>query len=136
MPFIRTCRAVTAALFLSIAGPTWAEQSIYGDVDLTGLARESWPYNSAYPEQYAMVCNVNGPDGFLTIRSGPGASFSKVRVLNRLAVVTLDISQRQGHWVRVLDAHRQVTKDGIGQTPKHLPVQGWAHDGYLCDFIH
>lgn len=136
MSFLKTSRAATAALFLCLAVPTLAEQAVYGEVDLTGLARESWPYNSAYPEQYAMVCNVNGPDGFLTIRSGPGASFPKVRALNRLAVVTLDISQRQGHWVRVLNAYRQVTKDGIGQNPKHLPVQGWAHDGYLCDFIH
>ena len=129
-------RAVLAALCLTIATPILAEQADYGEVALTGLARESWPYNQSYFIQHAMVCNVNGPDGFLTIRTGPDASFPKARALNRLATVTIDISQRSGRWVRVVDAHRNVTKDGYSQTPKQLPVQGWAHDSYLCDFIH
>lgn len=113
-----------------------AEQADYGEVNLTGLARESWPYNQAFPEQYVMVCNVNGPDGFLTIRTGPDASYPKARALNRLAIVVVDISQRQGRWVKILDAYRSVTEEGFNQSLKQLPVQGWAHDGYLCDFIH
>ncbi|MGC1495886.1 MAG: hypothetical protein WA790_08755 [Sulfitobacter sp.] len=136
MAFLKSSRAVLAALCLSLAAPVVAEQADYGEVALTGLARESWPYNQSYFIQHAMVCNVNGPDGFLTIRTGPDASFPKARALNRLAVVTVDISQRRGRWIRVVDAQRTVTKDGYSQPLKHLPVQGWAHDGYLCDFIH
>ena len=124
------------ALCLCITAPVIAEQADYGEVNLTGLARESWPYNQAFPEQYVMVCNVNGPDGFLTIRTGPDASYPKARALNRLAIVVVDISQRQGRWVKILDAYRSVTEEGFNQSLKQLPVQGWAHDGYLCDFIH
>ncbi len=124
-----------AALLICTSLPLHAEMGRYGEVYLDGLARNNWHFN-AFPEHSTMVCNVNGPDGFLTIRTGPDTSYPNARALNRLAIVTVDISQRQGHWVKVLDAHRTVTKDGVSQPIKHLPVQGWAHDGYLCDFIH
>ncbi|MEP5732299.1 MAG: hypothetical protein ABJL67_23365 [Sulfitobacter sp.] len=124
------------ALFaMFLAGAASAEYQIYGEVDLTGLARESWGLSSIALLD-AMVCNVNGPDGFLTVRSGPGTSFGKVRAFNRLAILTVDISQRRGNWVYIVDGYRTVTKDGRSQQIKNLPVQGWAHDGYLCDFIH
>ena len=42
-----------------------------------------------------MVCNVNGPDGFLSIRSGPGSDFEAVRKLKRLAIVEVDDSERR-----------------------------------------
>lgn len=134
MGFIGIYRAVVAALLLFTAAPLVAEEAVYGDVELIGLSRQNWPYATAR-EQYVMVCNVNGPDGFLTIRTGPGASYPKARALKRLATVVVDISQRQGRWVRVLEAFRGVTQDGNWQDLKSLPVQGWAHDGYLCDYI-
>lgn len=117
------------------AMPLGAEIASYGEVELTGLARESWPYNPAGPS-YAMVCNVNGPDGFLSIRSGPGTNYDIRRKLNRLAVIEVDTRQRTGRWVAVRTAYRDVTKDGFGQRYKSLHVVGWAHDAYLCDFIH
>lgn len=133
---ITMSRAVLAALFLCISAPLIAEQADYGEVALTGLARESWPYNQHVDEHYVMVCNVNGADGFLSIRTGPDASYPQARAFKRLVTVVVDITQRQGRWVRVVDAFREVTEDGYWQDLKQLPVQGWAHDGYLCDFIH
>lgn len=121
---------------LLAAPPAVAEQASYGEVELTGLARDSWTYNTGIRVQNAMVCNVNGPDGFLSIRSGPGTEFDVNRKLNRLAIVEVVLSERQGRWVQVLGASRTVTKEGVSQSTKALPVQGWAHDGYLCDFIH
>ena len=135
MRVLRNGRAALAALIICVGTTLTAENAVYGRVELTGLARESWPYNQSTPEQYVMVCNVNGPDGFLTIRTGPDTSFPKARALKRLATVVVDISRRQGHWVRVVEAFRGVTEDGVFQDLKLLPVQGWAHDGYLCDFI-
>jgi len=81
-----------------------------------------------------MVCNVNGPDGFLTIRDGPGYSYSNARALNRLANVVLNISQRQGRRVKVLDAYPRVSKDGNKQAFKRLAIQGRVDDGYFCTF--
>ena len=83
-----------------------------------------------------MVCNVNGPDGFLTVRKGPGTSYEKVRAFERLAVLRVDITQRQGRWVRVIDGSRSVRKTGESQAYRHLPVEGWVHDGYLCSFLY
>jgi hypothetical protein len=76
---------------------------------------------------------VNGPDGFLSIRSGPGSDFKTVLKLNRLAIVEVDDSERRG---RVINAYRTVSPQGHSVPLKQLPVQGWAHDGYLCSFIH
>lgn len=123
--------ALTLAL---LGGTAAAETATYGRVNLTGLARESWPYN---PEgvYLAMVCNVNGPDGFLSIRSGPGTEFEAERKLNRLAVLEVDTAQRHGHWIRVHTAYRTHTKDGWPRDYKSLHVTGWAHDAYLCDFL-
>ena len=125
-----------AAVIISAALPSAAEQTFVGEVSLEGLARESWPLNTHSYRQNGMVCNVNGPDGFLTIREGPGAEYAATRKLNRLAIVEVVPTERRGRWVRVVHAYRTVTKDGVSQNVKQLPVQGWAHDGYLCDFIH
>jgi hypothetical protein len=81
---LRCAVAVVAAL---CAAPAVAETAVYGTVDLTGLANKDWPLNPGFKTQNRMVCNVNGPDGFLTIRSGPGSDFKSVRKLNRLAIV-------------------------------------------------
>lgn len=118
-----------------VAMPAMAEDAEYGAVWLTGLARDSWPLNPL-GESSAMVCNVNGPDGYLSVRAGPGTEYEIRRNLKRLVIFTVDTRQRQGHWIRVLDAHRNTDEDGNNILFKHLPVVGWAHDGYLCDFIH
>lgn len=122
---IATAISATAAM---------AEEATYGAVDLTGLARNSWSSNPP-GESNAMVCNVNGPDGFLTVRDAPASGAAAMRKLERLAIVVVDTSDRQGHWIRVLSAHRTHTTEGQPQAFKALPVAGWAHDGYLCDFL-
>ena len=119
-------------VFGSIAN---AEYNSYGHVDLNGLARETWPLNPPGIE-YAMVCNVNGPDGFLSIRLGPGTQHKIARKLNRLATIEIDTRQRKGRWVRVNTAHRDVSKTGKSVAFKSLHVSGWAHDAYLCDFMY
>lgn len=127
-------RTAIAAAGLLMGGAALAENADYGSIELNGLARDvSWDYNAA-GEAYAMVCNVNGPDGYLSIRSGPGSNHGINRNLKRLATVTVDTSQRRGNWVRVLDAHRSFTTNGQRMDYKSLAVQGWAHDGYLCAF--
>jgi hypothetical protein len=125
---------VVAALMAAPA--VVAETAVYGEVDLTGLGNKDWPLNPSFDTHNAMVCNVNGPDGFLSIRSGPGSDFKAVRKLNRLAIVEVDDSERRGRWVRVVNAYRTVSPQGLSVPHKPLPVQGWAHDGYLCSFIH
>ena len=135
MPVTATLRgAVVAAMLLSPAAAT-AETAVYGEVELAGLARVNWPLSSI-AQLDAMVCNVNGPDGFLTVRSGPDTSYPKVRAFNRLAILTVDIREWSGNWVRIVDGYRTVSKDGYSQPVKELPVYGWAHTGYLCDFYH
>ncbi|MCP5087348.1 MAG: hypothetical protein GY952_11160 [Rhodobacteraceae bacterium] len=122
-------------LYFLVVTPAVAEQANYGNVTLTGLARDiDWPYNQS-GASYAMVCNVNGPEGFLTIRAGPGSHSASVRKLNRLAIVEVDTRYRQGSWVQVIDAYRTHTKSGTPQNYKSLRVHGWAHDGYLCAFL-
>ena len=125
---------LTTAAQLPAATTAVAEDRTYGRISLTGLARNSWHLNAPGP-QAAMVCNVNGPDGWLAIRSGPGNGFKANRKLKRLAVVEIDTSQRQGRWVRVLTAFRDHTTSGRPQAFRKLNVVGWAHDGYLCDFL-
>ncbi|MGR3484780.1 MAG: hypothetical protein ACU0BF_05505 [Paracoccaceae bacterium] len=119
-----------------LAGPAAAETASYGRIDLHGLARDnSWPLNPP-GRSYAMVCNVNGPDGFLSIRNGPGTQHAVNRSLKRLAILDVDTAQRIGNWVAVRGAHRTHHADtGQPVTFRDLPVTGWAHDGYLCDFI-
>ncbi len=118
-----------------MASPVVAEEADYGQISLGGLAREtSWPYNPA-GVSYAMVCNVNGPEGFLTIRAEPNANSASNRKFNRLVVVEVDTRQRHGNWVRVLGGSRNHDKNGQPQEYKNLPVTGWAHDGYLCSFL-
>ncbi|MBT0956571.1 SH3 domain-containing protein [Alphaproteobacteria bacterium KMM 3653] len=123
-----------AAALCTLALPTAAEERTYGNITLTGLARESWGYN-APGYALTMVCNVNGPDGFLSIRSGPGTDHSVIRMFNRLATVEVDTRERRGNWVKVTSAYRNHTEDGEAHPLTSLKVEGWAHDGYLCDFI-
>lgn len=128
-------RFILTAMLAALAGAASAEDRSYGDVYLSGLARESWPLNPE-GEWFAMVCYVNGPDGYLSVRSGPGTKYEVLRNLKRLAIVTVDTSQRQGHWVRVVTAHRSHSADGdLLANMRDLHVAGWAHDNYLCDFI-
>ncbi|WP_299411792.1 hypothetical protein [uncultured Sulfitobacter sp.] len=127
---MRYALVVAAAL---AAAPASAERATYGDVYLNGLLRDQPTRQGRHA---AMVCNVNGPDGYLSIRSGPGSDFKAVRKLKRLAVVAVDAGERRGRWIRVLGAHRDTTPEGRARNYRDLPVQGWAHDGYLCDFIH
>jgi hypothetical protein len=121
---------------LGLAGTSaLAEYASYGRLELTGLARDvDWPVNPSGPGN-AMVCNVSGPDGYLSIRSGPGTNQSINRNLRRLAVVEVDTSQRRGHWIRVNTAYRTYTVNGQPQGFKRLDVTGWAHDSYLCAFL-
>jgi len=117
------------------APPAVAEERTYGDIDLTGLARASWGYNQPGIDN-AMVCNVNGSDGYLTIRDGPGSSYASNRKLNRLAILEIDTSNRDGNWVWVRTAYRSHSKEGYRLSQdKDLHVTGWAHDSYLCDFL-
>ena len=111
-----------------------AETRHYQNVYLHGLQRVHWPYGGSGLSK-AMVCNVNGPDGFLTVRAGPGTQHAKARAFNRLAILRIDTTNRKGRWVRVLGAHRTVTPQGAHQSFKDLPVVGWAHDGYLCSYV-
>lgn len=134
---IRTlCTGLTVSLVsLALLGfPVRAEEANYGSVDLTGLAKRDWHLNPLGPSN-TMVCNVNGPDGFLSIRSGPGTNFPANRKLKRLAIVEVDTRYRQGNWIKVLTAYRTHTINGIRQRDKSLHVAGWAHDNYLCGFL-
>lgn len=112
-----------------------AEHATYGSVELTGLARyEDWPHN-APGSVNTMVCNVNGPDGFVSIRNGPGTNHRVNRSLKRLAIIEVDSGQRRGNWVRVLTAYRTHTINGRRQNHKSLHVSGWVHDGFLCAYL-
>ena len=123
---------VLAAIAAPLAAS--AEEADYNQIELSGLARDvSWGLNSPGIAN-TMVCNVNGPDGFLTVRAGPGSNHAAARRLKRLAHVVVDTSQRRGRWVRVTDAYRSFSPQGVRQGHKPLPVTGWAHDGYLCSF--
>jgi hypothetical protein len=126
---------VSIMLVVALMSQSTSEEGDYGEVSLHGLQREhSWPYNPP-GRSYSMVCNVSGPDGFLSIRSGSGTNYLIRRKLERLAIVEVDTRHRQGNWVRVVDAHREHTTDGWRQAYRHLPIQGWAHDGYLCGYL-
>lgn len=123
--------ALISTFLLSFAS---AETRTYGSVDLTGLARASWNLNPL-GESNAMVCNVNGPDGFLTIRAQPNSSSKAKRRLKRLAIVVIDTRERVGKWVKVVTANRTHSINGRPQQFKNLHVSGWAHSNFLCDFI-
>jgi len=136
-PIPSATRALAAAV--AIAAPfgvpsAQAQNKTYGEVTLLDLARESWPLNPPMV-QSAMVCNVDGPDGFLSIRSGPGTTHVVNRRLKRLAIVDVDTSERRGRWVKVVTAYRTHTDQGERRAYKSLHVTGWAHDGYLCSFL-
>jgi len=111
-------------------------EEVIGEVWLTSLARESWDYNSP-GRQNTMICNLRNSESFLSIRSGPGEGYRIHRNLKRLATVVVDTRYRSGHWVKVLTAYRKVSVNGesLNRTV-NLSVSGWAHDNYLCDYVH
>lgn len=131
----RTTKLTVMALGLALLpGVASAETASYGRIDLEGLSRNvDWPINTPGPSN-SMVCNVNGPDGFVTVRSGPGTHHSSNRQLRRLAIIEVDTRQRRGRWVRVLTADRTHTTNGQPQAHKSLHVTGWVHDNYLCGY--
>ena len=122
---------------LVFSGSVSAEWATYENVELYGLSRDgSWnEVGSKY--RYSMVCNVNGDDGFLSVRSCASTDCKIKRNLKRLATVRVNITQtkQNGNWVRVTTAFRTHTEDGFQyDETKDLHVSGWAHTGYLCDF--
>ncbi len=125
-----------AVLALTLfATPLMAEHARYGEVDLVGLARNSWDLNPLGPSN-AMVCNVNGPDGFLSVRDCASTRCKVNRNLKRLAIVEVDTRYRDGRWIWVRTAYRNHTESGRRLAhPRDLHVQGWTHDGYLCDYL-
>ena len=123
--------ALISTLLISYAG---AETRTYGSIDLPGLAKASWNLNPL-GESNAMVCNVNGPDGFLTIRAQPNSNSKAKRRLKRLAIVVVDTREQVGKWVKVVTANRTHSPSGQSQPLKDLRVTGWAHSNYLCDFL-
>lgn len=125
---------IAIALAATLVAPAIAEVDVYGNIYLGGLARDvQWSFNAA-GETNVMVCNVNGPDGYLSVRSGPGTGYAEIRSFNRLAILIVDTRQRDGNWVKVVDGMRSHTAGGVPQDFKRLPVTGWAHDSYLCSF--
>lgn len=121
------------SIFLGTIGN--AEQANYGNIELTGLARIDWKLNPQSRVQGGLVCNVNGPDGFVSIRSGPGTSYKIKRKLNRLAYIEVDTHARKGRWVKVLTADRSYSKNGKPIKHKSLHVTGWVHDNFLCSWL-
>jgi hypothetical protein len=123
------------ALALLVSTAASAEYANYGSVELKGLARNTWNYEQP-GVFYAMVCNVNGRDGFLSVRQCDSTRCKIERNLKRLAIVTVDTRYRNGNWVYVTDAFREHSEDGDRLlNSKPLTVSGWAHDGYLCNFM-
>ena len=103
---------LTTLFFLGNAAV--AEEAEYGKISLNGLSRNvDWPNNPA-GESSSMVCNVNGPDGYVSVRSGPGTDYEIKRSLKRLAIIDIDTRDRQGHWVKVLGPDL-MGSDGIGK---------------------
>ena len=124
----------SALAIVVLGSAAHAEVADYGNIELTGLSRDvSWPLNEA-GEANSLVCNVNGPDGFLSIRSGPGTEHEILIKLERLAYVTVDTGERQGNWVRVVGTARGWTPEGKRTDHEDYGVSGWAHDGYLCSY--
>ena len=122
----------------------YAERATYGSVYLNGLSRDGWNIPGNPPIDNAMVCNVNGGDGFLALRSctGPKEQCPQVRTFRRLAVMQVDTRQRVGNWVRVVGSYRKHDEHGNrlaqridNRTTGNGIVDGWMHDGYLCSFL-
>ncbi len=127
--------AKRAALALACAAlPTGAlaESGTFGAVRLVGLAAPGWGQGD--PLATPMVCNVNGPDGWLAVRAGPGTEHVIRRKLKRLVVFEVNTDARVGPWVQVWTAYRLTDQNGNPIAKKSLHVEGWAHTGYLCDW--
>lgn len=128
-------KSVLFLFTLLLSLPAAAEYRNYGEVSLNGLSRNhSWQLQTP-GVTYSMVCNVNGPDGFLSVRRCTGTNCQIERNLKRLAILEVDTNNRYGNWVYVRTAFRTHSEDGyeLART-QDLHVSGWAHDGYLCDY--
>lgn len=125
-------RRVAIALGLLTAPAAIAEQRIYGEVRLEGLAHPTW--GAGDPLATPVVCNVNGPDGWLAVRSGPGTQHEIRRKLKRLVIFEVNKDERVGPWVKVWTAYRLTDENGRRIARKSLHVEGWAHTGYLCNW--
>ena len=120
------------ACTLLSAGGASSEQGNYGEIRLTGLAHPTWGVGD--PLATPVVCNVNGPDGWLAVRAGPGTQYEARRKLKRLVVFEVNTDERVGPWVKVWTAYRLTDSDGRRIAKKSLHVEGWAHTGYLCNW--
>ncbi len=131
---MRTWPSLSVSLVLSamLATSGMAETGNYGSVRLVGLAAPTW--GEGDPLATPMVCNVNGPDGWLAVRAGPGTEYEALRKLKRLVVFEVNTDQRSGPWVKVWTAYRLTDENGRRIQKKSLHVEGWAHSGYLCNW--
>ena len=132
-------KSLLLALAVFVSVPAMAEYATYENVELYGLSREnSWlapDFEHGYTT--SMVCDVNGPDGYLAIRSGPSTNRSIKRKLKRLAIVVVDTNRisGDGRWIKVVDAYRTHDTNGFQYDETiELPVNGWASTRYLCDY--
>lgn len=128
--------ALMGAVITAATLPAMAEYQTYENVTLDGLSRDgSWSYEEPGPA-LVMVCNVNGPDGYLSIRTCASSKCATVDQLVRLTIIEVDTRYRKGHWVRVRSAYQTHDEDGFQyDETNEIPAEGWAHDGYMCDFV-
>ena len=134
MKFTRLAFGIVSALaFFPLASS--ADTGCYGDYCMNDTINNYYDFYTHFPgaEVSVWVCNVNGPDGFLSVRDGPGTEYPILRKLERFANVTIDSDDRIGSWVRVLSADREISKNGYDQEYVDLHVAGWAHENFLCD---
>jgi hypothetical protein len=119
-----------------VATSAFAEYATYENVELIGLSRDnSWLFQPAGPST-SMVCDVNGPDGFVSVRSCASTKCKIRRNLKRIAIVEVDTRYRKGHWVWVNTAYRTHSTDGFQYDETiDLDVQGWVYDSFLCDYL-
>jgi hypothetical protein len=111
-----------------------AEYGRYGFVSLDGNSRDN---GALKPPGFAdvMVCDVNGPDGFLAVRTAPWIADNILRKIERLAIMRVDSQQRSGKWIYAREVFRTVDKFGFGVGgTKDLGASGWVHTDHLCDF--
>ena len=127
---------VSALAFFPLASS--ADTGCYGDYCMNDTINNYYDFYTHFPGSvvYVWVCNVNGPDDFMSVRSGPGTQYPTSGELERFANVTINSDERVGRWVRVLSADRNISKDGYDQKHVDLRVAGWAHQNFLCDQRH
>lgn len=127
-------KALIAIALLAGSLMAHAEYGDYGYVSLDGNSLENGALRPPGLSD-VMVCDVNGKDGWLAVRTAPWIADNILRKLERLAILRVDSQQRSGRWIYVREAYRTVDKNGfyIGGV-KTLGVSGWVHTDHLCDF--